>query len=275
MVSFVRACLAFVAFWLVPSICLAQGLEFEDDFGDGELHSIWKTKSNGCVLEEVDGGLRIHGVVAEGGWGKENIAKIDLITNGGDFDVSVDFRVPKFAAKGDRLVYLGGFSQPARAVAVLYIVGVGYRVQTWEPWDLEGRLRPFGDEDQEFHRMRLVLDAASKTATGYVDGQEIGSTEVQEIGNLAIYLMASTQTQGAEIDVRFDNFSGSFPAAEPTAAPESQVPPTVEPPQESPPSTCIVCDPTCARRQQVRPLFQHRRLLRTRCRCDCVLRRPR
>lgn len=190
-------------------------LDMKDDFSDDDLQEVWIKKINGCAVEAVDGELRIHGTAAEGGWGKSNGVKTEKMTDREDFDISVDFKVPQFEARGSRLIYLGGGGPPSQNVAMFYSVGFGYRVQTWEPRAFSDWLLPFGDEDKAFHRMRLVFNAEDNTATGYVDDQKVGSLVVKEAGNLELGFTAATEAKGAEIDVRFDNFRATSTIAEP------------------------------------------------------------
>lgn len=187
-----------------------DGYTFSDDFNDGVLDQRWKA-GNMDWIEESNGELRFHGTTEQSGWGVGGShVSVDSFCEG-DFDISVDFRIPRFDGSGTRLIYLQAHSWDEmtgweQTVGIFYSYGFGYRVQSWNPSQFSNWLQPFGNERTSFHKMRLIYDSQTETVRGYVDDTYVGSLSAKMDGDLTFTLCPATETQGMIIDARYDNF---------------------------------------------------------------------
>lgn len=179
-----------------------------DDFNDDVIDPEWNSFQNGCTITEAGGELRIQGTTVESGWGKgSGLSRYyQWISPDEDFELAVDFSVPEFSGSGTRLIYLMGNASIGGNFGLFYSYGYGYRVQTWDPSEFSTWLDPFGDEESEFHRMKLVYSSASQSLTGYVDDLLVGSLNIELRGNLNLSVSAASETAGMGIDTRFDNY---------------------------------------------------------------------
>jgi hypothetical protein len=68
------------------------------------------------------------------------------------------------------------------------------------------RLASFGDEARRFHGLRLVYDAKRGLATGFVDGERIGTVEARLL-DLKVQLLVHAWAEGTEVRAVFRDFS--------------------------------------------------------------------
>lgn len=169
---------------------------------------------NGCKTEVAGTEMHIVGVSTGTGWGNWNGIKSRQDYPAGDFIVSVDLKMAKFAgANGNKLTYLRAASNDGMMVAILY--NNGYQLQAWtSPQRFVGSVRPFGDEATAYHHLKLQYEAASQTATGWVDDKLIGKlSNLKMQGNLCYWLGANTDVPGMNIDLYYDHFKAVAGAA--------------------------------------------------------------
>jgi hypothetical protein len=187
----------------------------DDDFEDAELSSRWEISTNGCKVECRNGELRIQGKVEEHGWEQWNGIETKNTFPEGDFTVSFDFNVPQFVGAGARLVTLDANEVEGDQswVSLFFSVGGVYGMNTGPlnptPDSVvfaKSNLQPFGDENETFHRLRLVYDSKQEVLTGYVDDQQIGTLEVELVGPSKFTLRVGTEAADVEVNVLYDNF---------------------------------------------------------------------
>jgi hypothetical protein len=184
---------------------------FSDDFNDGVIDPNWEV-GNRRWIEESSGEIRFHGTTEHSGWGVGGWGvSVDSFSEG-DFDVSVDFRIPRFDGLGTRLIYLQAHSWDEitdweQTVGIFYSYGSGYRLQSWNPGQFSSWLYPFGNEITNFHKMRLTYDSKTQSVSGYVDDILVGSLSAKMGGDLTFTIGPATETQGMIIDARYDNFN--------------------------------------------------------------------
>ena len=74
-------------------------------------------------------------------------------------------------------------------------------------------IEAYGDENRSFHTLAIHFDAATHTASGYVDGQLIGTdTRAAFAGPMTVRIGVDTWGK-RNVDVRFDNFVLDYPTA--------------------------------------------------------------
>jgi hypothetical protein len=183
---------------------------FSDDFDDGVFHPKWQVGQSGWV-KESHGELRFHGTAVHKGWGEADLGVHVGSFPEGDFEVSVDFRVPQFDGSGTRLIYLQAHSRdPAfnkeQTIGIVYSYDIGYRVQNWDPLQFSEWLYPLGNERTTFHRMKLAYSSTTEIVKGYIDDTFIGSLGAPMHKNITFTLGPDTETRGTVIDARCDNF---------------------------------------------------------------------
>ena len=179
----------------------------------------WTPQVNGCLIEQTGSKIHIVGTTNIAGWRHENAITSTKVLPEGDFYACVDFMVPMFRGSGNKLVHLYAKSTTDndKMVGILFQPNVGtYNIQgRGESGNLfGGTLGGFGDEDKEYHRMKLKYDSATKTAYGWIDDKFIGSLDYTMTGPVKFELHANTQAKGSQIDLFFDNLSISTDISE-------------------------------------------------------------
>lgn len=190
------------------SYALAEDYPFADDFNSESLSTVWSVEKDGCMVEQVEGALHVHGTTTEGNWKRIGVST-GYVFPEGSFTASVDFKVPKFRGQGVPLIYLFADS-PGGKVGIFYDYpyGHGYCVQALTtPARFSRWLFPFGNERTTYHRMKLTYDHMTETATGYVDDQIIGTVKAPMSKNVKFQLCVSTDAPRMQVDVFFDNFA--------------------------------------------------------------------
>jgi len=178
----------------------------------------WIPQLNGCVFEQNSSQIHIFGTTNQDGFGHGNSVASAKSLPKGDFFASVDFMVPQFreggaAPGGNALVYLRARCATTNVVAILFQPNAGtYQLQGWNPAPVanvfsQPGVRKIGDENTQFHRMKLKYTAATGIASGWIDDQYIGSLTYPLNGDITFELLANTDRQGMDIDLYFDHFS--------------------------------------------------------------------
>jgi hypothetical protein len=192
---------------LAAAGCTPNKGSLSDNFDDNSLNVNWNSFTNGCVVEESDEKILIKGTTEIDGWGNGNGISTKHVWPEGDFDVFVDFMSPEFSGTGTRLIYLMATDSTSEEVGIFYSFDIGYRVQTWKPRQFSDWLKPFGDEENTYHRMRLIYDSETEVLTGLVDDKLVGSLQIEMEGDVSFTIQAASETSDMGIDVRFDNFT--------------------------------------------------------------------
>jgi hypothetical protein len=169
----------------------------------------WNPVRHGCDVELTGAKIHIVGTNDTDGWGKENGVTGSTDYPVQDFEVSTDFMVPKFKGPGAATVILqareSNFSQ---VTLQYYLQGNSYMLRWWtnsgEAY-AKTQLRKFGDEATAYHRMRLKYEAATHKATGWVDGNLVGTLDFEFKSNVRFVMGASTDKKGTDIDLYFDH----------------------------------------------------------------------
>ncbi len=189
----------------------------EDGFSEAKLNtSIWKVVApgDGFSVTASKDGLHIRGkqrLPAEGPWpgslehsyGVETAQSFPV----GDFEARVSIMVPLIFGKGYRSVMLQVIDREGTSVLINFF-GEAYSIQERAKGYIREaeRLAPFGDEARKFHRLRLVYDAKKGLATGFVDGEKIGTIEARLL-DLKVQLLVHAWAEGTEVRAVFKDFS--------------------------------------------------------------------
>jgi hypothetical protein len=166
----------------------------------------WYMRTNGCQVVSSNGQIRVVGTVATSGWGRGNGITWSQRQSPGSFTASVEFQVPTFTGSGPRLIYFGFNSARTRPCSVLFQPGHGYELQRFGPNSFHGHLPAFGDEDRQWHRLTLHYDQARRRMVGSVDDRKIAEIPMSIDSLMEFSMQAATDTAGAEVDVRLQNF---------------------------------------------------------------------
>jgi hypothetical protein len=170
----------------------------------------WTPQANGCLIQQSGNRIRISGTNNIDGWGHGNGIASTKYRLEGDFFATVDFAVPQFKGSGNALVYVRAKSSTGKMVAILYQPNAGtYQVQGWGTPNSFSQppLKKIGDEEKAFHRLKLKYESATKTASGWVDDQFIGTLNYAMTGIVTFELLANTDKRGVEIDLLFNDLS--------------------------------------------------------------------
>ena len=183
----------------------------------------WSPVAGGCKAVQTGTQFRITGTSLKDGWYNNGVAT-GLEFPKRDFTAAVVFKAPKFSGPGQHCVYLRANSSFGDHVGILCRLETGqYRVQAWTtPQKFSSTLEAFGDEAGTFHRMKLQYEAATQTATGWVDERRIGSLTAALSGRLNFDLIAATDKAGVEIDLVFDHFTLVMPGVNDPLTPVSE-----------------------------------------------------
>jgi len=167
----------------------------------------WTARQNGCNVVQKGTEVHIFGVNDDDGWDKENgvtsVAEFPV----GDFEASVDMKMPKFDGPGKPRVYLKIQASNTDYVGIQYVPEYKYYlVQRWTAASNQmGRtVRDFGDEATTYHRMNLKYDAATHVTTATVDDKLIGTVTYELTGAVHMVLAAGQDYKGHDIDIYYD-----------------------------------------------------------------------
>ena len=189
----------------------------EDAFsGPGLNASIWKAliPAGGFSVTAAKDGLHIRGkqrLAAEGPWAGSLQRSYGVETTQsfpvGDFEARVSIMVPLISGKGFRSVMLQIIDRQGTSVLINFF-GEVYSIQERAKGFIRQteRLAPFGDEARKFHRLHLVYDAERGVATGFVDGEKIGTIEARLL-DLKPQLLVHAWAEGTEVRAVFKDFS--------------------------------------------------------------------
>ncbi len=186
-------------------------LIFFDDFEDGIFDPTWEVQQGELAIEETNGEIRFRGTTIRGDW--DHGSKFETTTfPDGDFEVGVDFRIPTFSGPGFRLIYLCANPSSGPQVGIFYSAGNFYRIQSFSPSSAfsESTHPLIGDENIEFHRMKLSYDYVAETLKGYIDNNLVGSLQIKISGTIKFWFGPATEAAGVTVDARFDNFFVRF-----------------------------------------------------------------
>jgi serine/threonine protein kinase len=203
-----------------PSVAIEDGLR------DARLNtSIWEAvlpadpygrpvEAGDFSLAASKDGLHIGGkqtLASEGTWPGSLVRSYGIEARDsfppGDFEARVSIMVPLISGRSYRSVMLQVIDREGTSVLVNFF-GEEYSIQRRSKGLIEevARLVPFGDEARRFHRLRLVYDAKRGLATGFVDGEKIGTIEARLL-DLKPQLLVHAWAQGTEVRAVFRDFS--------------------------------------------------------------------
>jgi hypothetical protein len=168
----------------------------------------WDPFLNGCRVELEGTRLHIWGTNTQDSWsnnGAKGTAEFPIQ----DFDVSADFIAPVFNGTGGALVVLRALMDIGDGIGIQYQRGGGYVLMQSSPGAQKLgplTLRKFGDEETNYHRLRLKYVAATHEATAWVDDQSMGSINHELVGKVRFVMTTRTEKKDNQIDVYFDHF---------------------------------------------------------------------
>ena len=198
--------------WLNPLFCDDSGdIIFSDDFKNGIKEDNWRINARDCEVSATNGRIHIHGTINDG-TDKSFRCSTKNRLPADNFTASVKFRVPQFSGTGMRMIVLEANPAESETFGLFYKHETGYRVGWWgKPTKISSSRKPFRDEDETFHKMKLIYDAEKQKLTGYVDRRKVGTLRDITISgdirySLVIQRVAASTKPPSEVDIYFDDF---------------------------------------------------------------------
>ncbi|MEP0347863.1 Ig-like domain-containing protein [Rhodopirellula bahusiensis] len=195
---------------------LAQ--QYVDDFSGPTIDSFWNVSAAipDSTITQVDGALRIHSPTAPSTFTDSKVESATIFS-GSDFEASVDFRVPEGNAMAWLTLGRRPQGQGTPQTYGLYFFGENhYRV--WLHNDeftghkfVQNR---FGDEQTQWHQLKLTYDADTMTATSYIDGVAVNTESViMDRAIIRLNMKDGSNLGPTPATIEFDNFQFSYGAA--------------------------------------------------------------
>ncbi len=187
-------------------------LSFADDFEDGVIDSFWNvgggdwTPCPGSDILERNGILTI---TLPGGQNQDCDRGIKSSSPYvcGDFETSVDFRVPRGALGG--MAWLSASSSLADDYSYSVYLHMGLNYNIWyknkEGSGWESGRTAFRDETTTWHQLKIVYDAETTLITAYVDNIVINSKKV-DLTNVRVGMSGKLFANESTATFEFDNF---------------------------------------------------------------------
>ncbi len=195
---------------------LAQ--QYVDDFSGPTIDSFWNVSAGipDSTITQVDGALRIHSPTAPSTFTDSKVESATIFS-GSDFEASVDFRVPE----GNAMAWLTLGRRPQGQGTLqtygLYFFGENhYRVWLHNDEFTGHKLvqNRFGDEQTQWHQLKLTYDADTMTATSYIDGVAVNTESViMDRAIIRLNMKDGNNLGPTPATIEFDNFQFSYGAA--------------------------------------------------------------
>ncbi|WP_438811106.1 Ig-like domain-containing protein [Rhodopirellula halodulae] len=192
---------------------LAQ--QYVDDFSGPTIDSFWNLRAAipDSTITQVDGVLRIHSPTAPSTFTDSKVESATIFS-GSDFEASVDFRVPD----GNAMAWLTLGRRPQGQATPqtygLYFFGENhYRVwlQNDEFTGQKFVQNRIGDEQTQWHQLKVTYDADTMTATSYVDGVAVNTESViMDRAIVRLNMKDGSNLGPTPATIEFDNFQFSY-----------------------------------------------------------------
>ncbi|MBN1874698.1 MAG: right-handed parallel beta-helix repeat-containing protein, partial [Anaerolineae bacterium] len=186
-----------------------------DDFNNEILDTNYWIKiedEDGVFVEQTEMEIKVSGVSTNTTWYKNGLRTNTFPKQG--FQVSIDYKLMSmtnesqmvnlrlYFADGDH--YFGiGYDDAIDKYVVTYKDVGGYHT-------MRNSLPAFGDEDMTFHTLKIIFNASTNTASGYVDNILVDARTSSDFFTSPMYVQFHQESniEGEfGVDYRFDNFS--------------------------------------------------------------------
>jgi hypothetical protein len=187
-------------------------IPYSDNFNDNMLDiSYWAPiEDEGVVVEETGMEILVSGSSTDSSWEKNGLRTANFPKQ--SFQTSVNYKLVNMTSNPQMTNLRLYFENGAHYFSVGYddfdgMYRVVYRDATG--YNIISSIPQFGDEGTVFHLLRIVFNAATNTASGYVDDVLIASL-TSDIFSTPMYLQFHQESNIAgdfNVDCRFDNYS--------------------------------------------------------------------